>query len=74
MAQASDACGRDFPNYHALHAWSIEAPGEFWEQVWRFTNMTSCTPYTNPVTDLEVFPGARWFEGARLSFAENLLR
>ena len=74
MAQACDACGRDFPNYQALHAWSIEAPGEFWEQVWRFTNMTSCTPYTNPVTDLEVFPGARWFEGANLNYAEHLLR
>ncbi|MCZ6618859.1 MAG: hypothetical protein O7E57_12075, partial [Gammaproteobacteria bacterium] len=74
MVQASKTCGRNFPDYRSLHAWSIEAPGDFWEQVWRFTKMSSSTPYGEPVTDLDSFPGARWFEGANLNYAEHLLR
>ena len=74
MADASAACGRDFPDYQALHAWSIEQRGEFWQQVWLFTRMISSTPYTAVLTNPDAFPGARWFEGARLNYAEHLLR
>ncbi|MCZ6640646.1 MAG: acetoacetate--CoA ligase [Gammaproteobacteria bacterium] len=74
MAEASATCGRDFPDYQSLHAWSIEEPGEFWQQVWLFTKMCSSTPYPEPVNNVDAFPGARWFEGARLNYAEHLLR
>ena len=74
MTQVREDCGQDVPDYQTLHRWSIEAPGEFWEQVWRFTEMTSSTPYAQPVTKLDRFPGAQWFEGAELNYAEHLLR
>ncbi len=62
---------QDFP---ALYEWSIEQPEQFWEQMWRFTEVRFSRPWRRVVDDVERMPGARWFEGARLNFAENLLR
>ena len=64
----------DFPDYDALHRWSIENPGEFWQLFWTHANTISSTLADAPVVDLHKFPGARWFPGAELNFAENLLR
>jgi acetoacetyl-CoA synthetase len=60
-------------DYAALYAWSVESPGEFWEAVWRFCGVSAATNYTTAVRDLHKMPGARWFEGAALNFAANLL-
>ncbi len=60
-------------DYAALYAWSVESPGEFWEAVWRFCGVSAATPYTASVRDVHKMPGARWFEGATLNFAANLL-
>jgi acetoacetyl-CoA synthetase len=47
---------------------------DFWGTVWDFAKIKSSKPYDTVVTDLSAFPGAEWFPGARLNFAENLLR
>jgi acetoacetyl-CoA synthetase len=60
-------------DYSALYAWSIESPAEFWAAVWRFCDIHSSTPYATVLRDAIKMPGAKWFEGARLNFAENLL-
>ncbi|MEO8465663.1 MAG: acetoacetate--CoA ligase [Gammaproteobacteria bacterium] len=60
-------------DYAALYAWSVKSPGEFWEAVWSFCGVSAATRYTTPVRDLHKMPGARWFEGATLNFAANLL-
>ncbi len=60
-------------DYAALYAWSVESPGEFWEAVWTFCGVSAATSYTTAVRDLHRMPGARWFEGATLNFAANLL-
>jgi acetoacetyl-CoA synthetase len=73
-AQAGAALERDLSHYPDLHAWSIADPGAFWQQVWRFTGVIASREADLPVTDLDRFPGARWFPGAELNFAENLLR
>jgi len=64
---------RPFEDYADLHRWSIEQPDEFWSDFWAFTALQSSTPANQTVVDLKRFPGAQWFPGARLNYAENLL-
>lgn len=60
--------------YDALYNWSVENVSEFWGAAWDFLQMQSSTPYTEVVNDPSALPGAKWFTGARLNFAQNLLR
>ncbi len=62
------------PDYAHLYEWSIREPREFWAAAWDFFGIRAQTPYASVVEDFERMPGARWFEGARLNFADNLLR
>lgn len=66
--------GLSIDSYAGLWEWSVERIPEFWETMWEFAGIRASHPYTRVVDDLSRFPGARWFEGARLNFAENLLR
>ena len=60
-------------DYAALYDWSIARPAEFWAAVWKFCGIQSFTDYDAVVRDFDRMPGARWFEGATLNFAANLL-
>ena len=60
--------------YRDLHAWSVSNIPQFWATMWDFAGIRASQGYTDVVDDLNRFPGARWFVGARLNFAENLLR
>jgi acetoacetyl-CoA synthetase len=59
--------------YGELHRWSIEQPEAFWESVWEFGGVIGEPGKTvfEPGTDMRT---ARFFPGATLNFAENLLR
>jgi acetoacetyl-CoA synthetase len=59
--------------YDALHRWSVQQPEAFWSEVWDFCDIVGEREQT-VVDDPDRMPGARWFPGARLNFAENLLR
>ncbi len=61
-------------SYAGLYDWSIRDPQEFWAAAWKFLGIHAEKPYASVVEDFDRMPGARWFEGARLNFAENLLR
>lgn len=61
-------------DYHTLYTWSVENPALFWQEVWNFFNLIATTPATHTVTHGDKMPGAQWFPGAKLNFAENLLR
>lgn len=74
MKAQEDAWGTSFSHYNDLYAWSIREPQKFWESVWKFCGVLSTTPYTSVLSNPEQMPGAKWFQGATLSFAENLLR
>jgi acetoacetyl-CoA synthetase len=65
--------GLEFEDYNALWRWSVGEPEAFWESIWRFFEVRSHTPYTR-VLDSQRMPGARWFAGATLNFAEHCLR
>jgi acetoacetyl-CoA synthetase len=65
---------KSFTNYFDLYEWSVaDIPG-FWAVVWDFVDIRASKPYERVVDDLTRFPGAQWFMGAELNFAENLLR
>src|SRR5680860_945865 len=63
-----------FDSYDSLYHWSVDDIPAFWAAVWEFLEIQASAPYETPVEDLSVFPGTRWFPGARLNFAANLLR
>jgi acetoacetyl-CoA synthetase len=66
--------GLNLGNYAQLYEWSIAEIADFWAVMWEFGDVRSSTMYETVLEDLSRFPGARWFSGARLNFAENLLR
>lgn len=61
-------------SYAQLYNWSIENMPDFWVAMWEFGEIKTSREYDKVVDDLSKFPGARWFIGAKLNFAENLLR
>ena len=63
-----------FADYEELHQWSVDKPEEFWAQLWQYSDIRASVPYSAVLSDSEKFPGAKWFEGSRLNFADNLLR
>jgi acetoacetyl-CoA synthetase len=60
-------------DYAALHAWSVADPAGFWGAVWRDCGVVARSPARHVVQHFDRMPGARWFEGASLNYAENLL-
>ncbi len=61
-------------NYQELYQWSVDHIPQFWADFWDFSSIIHSKPYEVVVDDLGKMPGARWFVGAELNFAENLLR
>ncbi len=60
--------------YDELYDWSVDKLPDFWASMWDFAEIKASHTYDEVVDDINRFPGARWFSGARLNFAENLLR
>ena len=66
--------GQNLKGGKDLYKWSVEKIPDFWEAMWKFSGIIASQPYDKVVEDLSVFPGTKWFPGARLNFAENLLK
>jgi acetoacetyl-CoA synthetase len=66
--------GKKFKTYRELYQWSVDSIPDFWAAVWDFAEIKASKRFDQVVDDLKRFPGARWFVGAKLNFAENLLR
>ena len=74
MSAINEKYQENFSEYPELHKWSIDHIPEFWEAMWDFADIIASQKAHQVVDDLEKMPGAKWFPGARLNFAENLLR
>ena len=74
IAFVNQKLGKAFKSYEDLYQWSVEDIPAFWAALWEFTEIRASKKYEKVVDDLNRFPGAKWFVGARLNFAENLLR
>ena len=64
--------GRAFPGYDELWAWSVEDLEGFWASIWDYFRVRAHTPYDRVLSE-RAMPGARWFEGAQLNYAEHLI-
>jgi acetoacetyl-CoA synthetase len=65
--------GLSFTNYDELWKWSVNETEAFWESLWHYFEIKSYTPYNRVLSSFEM-PGAKWFEGATLNYAEHLFR
>jgi acetoacetyl-CoA synthetase len=66
--------GMDFADYDTLYHWSIENLSDFWKEMWAFADIRASRSYDEVLDNPEKMMGVKWFSGARLNFAENLLR
>jgi acetoacetyl-CoA synthetase len=64
----------DIRRYAPLYDFSIRYPEKFWPLVWEFCGIRAQGEYEPVLVDREKMPGAHWFPGVKLNFAQNLLR
>jgi acetoacetyl-CoA synthetase len=65
--------GLRFDDYDALWRWSVSELDAFWASIWQYFGVQSPTPY-RAVLETPTMPGACWFPGAQLNFAQHLLQ
>jgi acetoacetyl-CoA synthetase len=65
---------QNIKEYASLYGWSIEHISDFWAAFWDFADIIHSKGYDQVIDGPKKMPGARWFPGAELNFAENLLR
>ncbi len=66
--------GHDVQHYQQLHDFSVRLPHLFWKYVWEFGSFIQHQAHTSVLQHGDLMPGAKWFPGAKLNFAENLLK
>jgi acetoacetyl-CoA synthetase len=72
IARFARAVGRE-GGYDELWRWSVEDLEGFWGAIWEFFDVQASTPYERVLGRREM-PGAQWFPGSRLSYAEHFFR
>jgi acetoacetyl-CoA synthetase len=72
LTRFARAVGHDGP-YEDLWRWSVSDLEGFWGSVWDFFDVQADAPYERVLGRREM-PGAQWFPGARLSYAEHFFR
>ncbi|SRR5579875_375810 len=63
----------NFTSYEELWRWSVDDLDAFWASIWEYCGIQASTPYERVLGRREM-PGAEWFPGARLNYAEHALR
>ncbi|MET3476495.1 acetoacetate--CoA ligase [Variovorax atrisoli] len=65
--------GLAFDSYDALWRWSVTELDAFWQSIWDYARIESPTPHTAVLAESRM-PGARWFPGAQVNYAREVLR
>ena len=65
--------GLSFAGYQELWAWSVDDLEAFWASIWDYFGVQGSRPYDRVLGRREM-PGAEWFPGAELSYAEHVFR
>ncbi|WP_327039153.1 acetoacetate--CoA ligase [Micromonospora maris] len=65
--------GLEFADYDALWQWSVTDLDAFWRSIWDHFEVIAHTPPTATLSGRDM-PGTRWFPGATLNYAQNVLR
>jgi acetoacetyl-CoA synthetase len=74
MQVLSQKYGEIFEDYWALHQWSVQNPAEFWQEIWDLAQPIASSNALNVLLNRDDMLAAKWFFGAEMNFAENLLR
>jgi len=74
MQTVNQKHGMNFKNYAQLYQWSIKNIPDFWADMWEEADIIASRGFDEVIDDITKMPGAKWFSGARLNFAQNLLR
>ena len=74
MKCVSARTGTSLADYDAAYAWSLSSPAQFWTELARFADVRADWGEGPVIEHPAQMPGARFFPGARLNFAENLLK
>ena len=67
-----DERDQEFGCYDALWRWSVTDLESFWASIWEFYGLRAHAPYER-VLGARTMPGAEWFPGARLNYAEHMV-
>jgi acetoacetyl-CoA synthetase len=70
---AENRTGREFPDYAAQLAWSVEDVGAFWRCLWDYFDVRADAT-TDITLATDTMPGARWFPGALLNYVDQVFR
>ncbi|MEK6721002.1 MAG: acetoacetate--CoA ligase [Chloroflexota bacterium] len=73
LEQLARERGLAFVTYDDAWSWSVDDLEVFWSSVWDFFDVRSETAYERPLADHRM-PGASWFSGAQINYAEHALR
>ncbi|HKY23814.1 MAG TPA: acetoacetate--CoA ligase [Gaiella sp.] len=65
--------GVETNGYHDLWRWSVTELEAFWGSIWEYFDVTASMPYER-VLGSRTMPGAEWFPGGELNYAEHVFR
>ena len=74
MTIVNEKFNKNFTDYTQLWEWSVENLEDFWAAAWDFLDIKASAPYEKVIQDKDKMPGAKFFTGSKLNFAQNLLR
>jgi acetoacetyl-CoA synthetase len=72
LAWLRERHGREFGAYGELQRWSVSDLEGFWGSIWEFFGVRATVAPERVLASARM-PGARWFPGARLNYAEHML-
>lgn len=73
MQWLSEKKGVTVHNYQELWQWSVDELEDFWESIWQYCGVQASKGYESVLNKREM-PGAKWFKGSRLNYAENVFK
>jgi acetoacetyl-CoA synthetase len=74
MQSVNNRYGLHMTEYDQLYQWSIENIADFWRHFWQYADVQCSKTFDEVLDDPNKMPYAKWFTGATLNFAQNLLR
>jgi acetoacetyl-CoA synthetase len=74
MQTVNEKFNKSFSDYNGLYEWSVENLEDFWKTTWDFLDIKASKKFDKVIENPDKMPGAKFFTGAYLNFAQNLLR
>ena len=65
--------GLSFNDYNSLWHWSVTEIEDFWQSLWEFFEIKASKPFSCVLSERKM-PGAEWFVGSELNYAEHVFR